>query len=78
MLPFRAACPLFIDILTIRKIFPQPPFRPLFPPAGEGRESRGASPSGAVCARPPAAQAEQTASSHAHADILLPNVAKPC
>jgi len=30
------------------------------PPAGDGRESRGTSPSGAVCAGPPAAQAEQT------------------
>ena len=38
----------------------------LIPPAGDGRESRGTSPSGAVCARPPAAQAEQTAISCAH------------
>ena len=32
---------------------------PLVPPAGEERESRGTSPSGAVCGRPPAAQAKK-------------------
>ncbi len=32
----------------------------LVPPAGDGRESRGTSPSGAVCVRPPAAQADET------------------
>ena len=35
--------------------------RSFVPPAGDERESRGTSPSGAVCARPPAAQAEKTA-----------------
>ena len=41
-------------------------YPPLIPPAGDGRESRGTRPSGAVCARPPAAQADKTAISSAH------------
>ena len=39
---------------------------PFVPPAGDERESRGTSPSGAVCVRPPAAQADKAVISSAH------------
>ena len=44
------------------------------PPAGDGWESRGTSPSGAVCARPLAAQADKTARLHERKNSLMKGV----
>ena len=59
--PLRPAVLLAGRSSTDERAYP-----PLIPPAGDGRESRGTSPSGAVCGRPPAAQADKTAISSAH------------
>ena len=59
--PLRPAVLLAGRSSTDKRAYPA-----LVPPAGDGRESRGTSPSGAVCGRPPAAQADKTVISSAH------------
>ncbi len=59
--PLRPAVLLAGRSNTDKRAYPA-----LVPPAGDGRESREMSPFGAVCGRPPAAQADKTASSSAH------------
>ncbi len=67
--PLRPAVLLAGRSSTDKRAYPA-----LVPPAGDGRESRGTSPSGAVCGRPPAAQADQTAISSAHEYKKPPSV----